>query len=55
MYHIRNKHRWENHEIYTNSQHSKLTKHEQKRKRWLKEGSPAFIALESGDEQDLIW
>ena len=46
MYHIRNKHRWENHEIYKHCQHSKLTKHEQKRKRWLKEGSPAFIALE---------
>ena len=27
-------------------QHSKLTKHEQKRKMWLKEGSHAFMALE---------
>ena len=46
LYHIRNKHRWENHEIFKKCQHSKLTKHEQKQRMWLKEGSPAFIALE---------
>ena len=42
LYHIRNQHRWENHEIFKRCEHPKLTK----QSKWLQERSPSYIALE---------
>ena len=42
LYHVRNQHRWEDHEIFKQCQHPKLTE----KRKWLKEGSPSFVALE---------
>ena len=43
LYHIKNLHQWENHEIFKRCEHPKLTK----QNKWLQEGSPSYIALEN--------
>ena len=45
LYHVRNKHRWEESEIYK-CVHEKLPTEVLRLKKWLKEGTPAYIALE---------
>ena len=44
--HVRNKHRWEEGQVYKRCEHGKLPSEVQRLKKWIKEGSPAFIALE---------
>ena len=46
LYHIRNKHRWEGSQKYKECAHEKLTTIEQREKPWLREGTPAYLALE---------
>lgn len=45
LYHIQNKHEWENSKIYKKCCHPPLSKEEASRKPWLKPNSPAFNAL----------
>ncbi|XP_057308719.1 uncharacterized protein LOC130647027 [Hydractinia symbiolongicarpus] len=45
--HVKNKHKWESNKIYHKCEHSKLSKLEQRSKKWLMEGAPAYKALES--------
>ena len=45
--HIKNKHSWEHANLFKKCEHARLTKKEQKRKRWLSEGSPSYLAVES--------
>ena len=46
LYHITNRHRWEDAEIFKRCQHKKLTKMEQLQKPFLKLHSPTYIVLE---------
>ena len=47
LHHIRNKHRWEDATVYKKCEHPKLSKRDRLEKPWLKEGSPAYKALET--------
>ena len=47
MYHIINKHTWEDATIYTKCDHPKLCKRDRLEKIWVTEGSHAYVALES--------
>ena len=46
MYHVKNKHHWEDATIYKQCDHPKLKKRVVMEKQWLEEGSPLYIALE---------
>ena len=46
LYHIVNKHGWEDPTIYQSSQHVKLTKRARLETVWLIEGSPTHVAIE---------
>ena len=45
--HVRDKHRWEGNEIFKKCAHEKLSKVERIERKFLEEGSPAYLALES--------
>ncbi|KAK2558915.1 THAP domain-containing protein 2 [Acropora cervicornis] len=46
LHHVRNKHSWNDAELYRKCAHPCLTRREVKRKCWLKPGTPAYVALE---------
>ena len=46
LYHILNKHAWQDATIYQSCQQAKLTKHDRQETVWLVEGSPEQVALE---------
>ena len=46
MYHVKNKHHWEDATFYKQCDHPKLKKRDVMEKQWLEEGSPSYIALE---------
>ena len=45
LHHIRNVHKWPGCELYRKCCHKKIIRQERNRKKWLKRGTPAFIAL----------
>ena len=47
MFHVRDKHRWEGNEIFKKCAHDVLSKADRIQRKWLEEGYPAYIALES--------
>jgi len=46
LHHVRNKHSWNDEELFRKCAHPCLTHREVKRKCWLKPGTPAYVALE---------
>ena len=46
LHHVRNKHSWNDAELFRKCAHPCLTRREVKRKFWLKPGTPAYVALE---------
>ena len=46
MFHIRNKHKWVGYNHYKKCKHPMLTKSQIKKKKWIKEGTPAFCEIE---------
>ena len=46
LHHVRNKHSWNDAELFRKCAHPCLTRREVKRKCWLKPGTPAYVALE---------
>ena len=46
MFHISNKHRWVGYKHFKHCIHKKLSKKDMKKKKWIKEGTPAYIELE---------
>ena len=45
LFHIKNKHTWEEHLKFKKCQHPVLPKEEKRKKAWLEEGSKAYAAL----------
>ena len=46
LHHVRNKHSWNDAELFRKCAHPCLTRREVKRKSWLKPGTPSYVALE---------
>ena len=44
--HVTNKHRWEGNTYFKRCQHKRITKREKREKKWLKLGTPSYLALE---------
>ena len=46
MFHISNKHKWAKYNHFKNCVHPKLTRQQIKKKKWIKQGTLAFTAVE---------
>ena len=46
MFHISNKHKWARYNHFKKYAHPKLTRQQIKKKKWIKQGTPAFTAVE---------